>query len=97
MAIALVNQRRFKDALFIYQNALKVLPSRDKHHFIHYNIGLAQKKRGALLEAADAFATSLNLSPGYEKAQQSLREVLKLAAASGGDQLAFEQYKKLLA
>lgn len=97
MAIALVNQRRFKDALFIYQNALKVLPSRDKHHFIHYNIGLAQKKRGALLEAADAFATSLNLSPGYEKAQHSLREVLKLAAAAGGDQLAFEQYKKLLA
>gem|GEM_PF-708985 len=97
MAIALVNQRRFNDALFIYQNALKVLPSRDKHHFIHYNIGLAQKKRGALLEAADSFATSLSLSPGYEKAQQSLKEVLKLAATSEGKPFSFEKYKKLLA
>jgi tetratricopeptide (TPR) repeat protein len=96
MAIALVNQQRYKDALAIYQSALKVLPSRDKHHFIHYNIALAQKKRGALLEAADSFATSLKLSPEYEKAIQGLSEVLRLAAENGTDNKPFEHYRELL-
>lgn len=96
MAIALVNQQRYKEALAIYQSALKVLPSRDKHHFIHYNIALAQKKRGALLEAADSFAASLKLSPDYEKAIQGLSEVLRLAAENGTDNNPFEQYKELL-
>ncbi len=96
MAIALVNQQRYKDALAIYQSALKVLPSRDKHHFIHYNIALAQKKRGALLEAADSFATSLELSPEYEKAIQGLSEVLRLAAENGTDNKPFEHYRELL-
>jgi tetratricopeptide (TPR) repeat protein len=97
MAIALVNQKRYKDALFIYQNALKVLPSRDKHHFIHYNIGLAQKKRGALLEAAESFATSLRLSPSYEKALLGLRDVVSLMGPAEVHQSSVEQYKKLLA
>lgn len=96
MGIALVNQRRFQDALFIYQSALKVLPAGDKHHFIHYNIGLAQKKRGALLEAAQSFATSLKLAPGYEKALQGLADVLRLAASAGEEQSNFEPHRKLL-
>lgn len=96
MGVALVNQQRYDDALAIYQNALKVLPSGDKQHFLHYNIGLAQRKKGALLEAAAAFAAALALVPHYAKAVQNLSEVLRLAEKQGIPENALKKFQGLI-
>ena len=68
----------WRSAEKLYQHDLKLEP---KSFLLWNNVGVAAFKRGALQEAADAFAQSINISPGnrYGMAYNNLGYVYQLA------------------
>lgn len=81
--IMMVNQGKYDEAISLYSNAIRVLPTESKVHFLEFNIGLAYKKSGRNGPAAEAFARSLIQNPSYEKAFQGLAVSIKDAQKSG--------------
>jgi tetratricopeptide (TPR) repeat protein len=72
LGIAMVNQGKFDDAIKLYQNAIGVLPEKNKVHLLEFNIGLAYRKNEQLGLATNAFARAVLSNAEYEKAYQGM-------------------------
>jgi tetratricopeptide (TPR) repeat protein len=72
LGIAMVNQGKFEDAIKLYQNAVGVLPDRNRVHLLEFNIGLAYRKNEHFGQATNAFARAVIANAEYEKAYQGM-------------------------
>lgn len=83
VAIAKVAGGLFEEAIATYKNAIQLLTDKAKLHQLHYNLGLAWKKKGDLNESFNSFCESYINDPTFEKAYTALAKTSKELKSSG--------------
>ncbi|MGE0171796.1 MAG: tetratricopeptide repeat protein [Oligoflexales bacterium] len=83
LAISQVNKGEFERSIDTYRNAMKLLADKAKVHLLHYNLGLAYKKKGDLINCFQELCESYLLEPSFEKAYASLANTSKELLAKG--------------
>ena len=83
VAIAKVAGGFFEEGIATYKNAIKLLTNKAKLHQLHYNLGLAWKKKGDLEQSFQSFCQSYLTDPSFEKAYAALAKTSKEVKSSG--------------
>ena len=83
VAIAKVAGGMFEEGIATYKNAIKLLTNKAKLHQLHYNLGLAFKKKGDLPACFQSFCESYLTDPSFEKAYAALAKASKEVKTSG--------------
>ena len=96
MAISMVVMGDCERGIATYQNAMKVLADKAKLHLLHYNLGLAWKKKGDIEKALKEFCQSYIVEPRYEKAYNSVARTVRDLRKSGKkyDQKVVDELKR---
>ena len=76
MAISQVAKGEFDYGIVTYQNAMKLLADKARLHLLHYNLGLALRKKGDLTESLVALARSYTADPSFEKAYVAIARIV---------------------
>lgn len=79
MAVGLVKQRSYGEGITAYKEALAMLQDKAHVHMIHYNLGLAYKKKGDIFQAFESFAIAFTLDPHWVKSWAVLQRTYKQA------------------
>ncbi len=78
IAIGKVMSDRFDEAISSYQAALQIVGADNKvAHILHYNLGLALKKKGDLGKALESLGASYLLESAFDKAFAAFAKVLR--------------------
>ncbi len=75
MAIIKVVNQQYDEGISIYKNAISILMDKAKLHQLYYNLGLAHRKKGELVEAFENFCESYCLDPTFDKSYNTLVKV----------------------
>ena len=94
VAISKVTHGSYDEGIATYQNAIQLLTDKAKLHQLHYNLGLALKKKGDLLGSFENLCESYVSNPSFEKAYAALAKVSKEIKA-GGNKLDPELVEKV--
>ena len=76
LAVSLVGKGAFLEAIETYQNAINLLANKAQIHLLHYNLGLAYRKRGDNPKALANLCTSYIHDPTYEKAYVAIARLV---------------------
>ena len=83
VAISKVMQGNFEEGISTYKNAIQLLTDKAKLHQLHYNLGLAWKKKGEISNSFESLCESYVANPSFEKAYAALAKVSKELKANG--------------
>lgn len=83
MAIARVAGGQFDEAVQTYNSAIQLLTDKAKLHQLHYNLGLAWKKKGDLDQSFQFMCESYLEEPGFEKAYAGIAKIAQEIKAGG--------------
>ena len=83
LAIAKVASEQFDEGIQTYKNAIQLLSDKAKLHQLHYNLGLAWKKKGDMEQGFILLCQSYLIDPSFEKAYIALARVSKELKAEG--------------
>lgn len=97
MAIGHVNKGEFDVGIQTYKNAITVLSDKAKLSRLHFNLGLAWKKKGDLINSFEELHKCYSLEPSFEKAYLWLAKISKEMKAKGNqiDKEAIENIKAI--
>ena len=74
-AVAAVKDRRFQDAIKLYENALRALKTDTYKHIVYFNLGLSHRRVGNTSQAIENIKRSLEFKPDFEKAINQLDQI----------------------
>jgi len=77
LAIQKIRIKQYKKGIKIYSDALRVMPDKDKHHVLYFNIGMAYLRWHKEDHAQKYFEKVLSINPKHSKAQHYLNEIIK--------------------
>ena len=77
MAISQVNSGNYDEAINTYENAIRLLADKTKLFLLHYNLGLAYRKNGAMEKALKTLADSFFDNTNFEKAYVAIARTYK--------------------
>ena len=83
LAISHVSKGEFDKGIEIYLNAIGMLTDKAKLHLLHYNLGLAYRKKGDLQKSFDALSESYLQQPSFEKAYVALARLTQEMKKNG--------------
>ncbi len=83
LAISLVSKGEFERGIVTYLNAMRLLADKARLYLLHFNLGLAYKKKGDLELSFKAFADSYISEPSYEKAYSAIARMAQELKAQG--------------
>jgi tetratricopeptide (TPR) repeat protein len=83
LGISHVSHQEFDEAIHTYQHAMALLGDKAKLYLLHYNLGLALRKKGELLASFEALATAYLSEPNFEKAYVALAKTYQDMKKSG--------------
>ena len=76
-AVVAVKAGKFKEAIKLYETALKSLKTDKLKHIIYYNLGLSHRRDGNIPEATKMMKRAIKYKPDYEKAKKQLEQLSK--------------------
>lgn len=77
MAISQVATQKYDDAIHTYNNAIQLLSDKTRLFLLHYNLGLAYRKKGDYPKALKTLADSYFDNPQFEKAYVGIAKTYK--------------------
>lgn len=77
VAVGLVAKSNFDQAIETYEAAIKLMSDKKFHHILHYNLGLAFRKKGDFRKAFEILSDCYQNKPSYKKAYAALVHVVK--------------------
>lgn len=77
MAISQVTENKYDDAIMTYENAIRLLADKTRLYLLHYNLGLAYRKRGDFDKALEILAECYLSSPDFEKSYVAIARIYK--------------------
>lgn len=83
LAISQVAKGDFDKGVTTYSNAMRMLADKARLHLLHYNLGLAYRKKGSLEESFQEFSKSYLAEPTYEKAYAAIARTAQELKAAG--------------
>ena len=75
LAISQVSKGLFDQGITTYNNAMKMLADKARLYLLHYNQGLAYRKKGDLEQSFKALGAAYIADPTYEKAYNAIAKV----------------------
>lgn len=83
LAISQVAKGEFDKGVATYSNAMRMLADKARLHLLHYNLGLAYRKKGSLDLSFQEFGKSYLADPSYEKAYAAVAKSAQEMKAAG--------------
>jgi len=83
LGISHVSHNEFEEAIHTYHQAMHLLGDKAKLYLLQYNLGLALRKKGNLVESFEALATAYLSEPAFEKAYIALAKTYQEMKKSG--------------
>ena len=83
-AVVAVKAGKFKEAIKLYETALKSLKTDKLKHIIYYNLGLSHRRDGNIPEATKMMKRAIKYKPDYEKAKKQLEQLSKATVRKSG-------------
>ncbi len=77
LAISQVTKGHFDLGIITYNNAMRMLADKARLYLLHYNLGLAYRKKGDLAKSLDELTKSYVSAPSFEKAYVAIARVVQ--------------------
>ena len=74
-AVAAVKEKRYDDAIRLYENALRALKTDKLKHIVYFNLGLSHRRKGNTNKALENIRRALEFKPDYQKAINQLDQI----------------------